>query len=221
MGSHSPRESLLPRAQLEQSLDFLVSLQLQSGMIPWFKGGMADPWNHAEATIALALGGRLIEAFSGVEWLMRMQNCDGSWCHFYLSNGVAEPRRDTNTCSYPVLLIAVLDRITGDKEMLEPYVQMALHGLDYVISYQSTDGSIPWAIGPDGDGYPTSLVAASSSICDALVVAAELCERYQLGEGAKYRLASKRLNDSVSLGSGPYSDSSAFFPGNPLLADLT
>ena len=208
--SSKPCESLLGSAALETSLSFLVSLQLRSGMIPWFKGGRADPWNHAEAAMALALGGRLDEALAGAKWLMEMQNGDGSWCHFYLSSGVAEPRRDTNTCSYPVVLVAVLDRVIGDRRVIKPYVEMALRGLDHVLAYQRADGSIPWAVDPNGDSHPTSLIAASSSICDSLMVAADLHRRYGIGDGVRYELAGAALSSSVSAAMGPYSDTSGW-----------
>lgn len=210
MSVGSPRESLLSQKELDSSLDFLVSLQSSSGMIPWFKGGRADPWNHTEAAIALALGGRLSDARAGARWLLRMQNNDGSWCHFYLSNGVAEPRRESNTCSFPVLLVAILDRLGGSRGLLSPYVEMALRGLDYVISHQRDDGSLPWAIDPRGDGYPTSLVAASSSICDSLAVAEDLCERYGIGDCARYKDARQKLSESLSQSAGPYADTSGW-----------
>ncbi len=205
---NSSPSSLLGGAAFEASISFLESLQLKSGMIPWFKGGRADPWNHVEAAIALALGGRLDEAMAGARWLMEMQNVDGSWCHFYLSSGVAEPRRDTNTCSYPVVLVALLDRMIVDRRVIEPYVAMALRGLDYVIAHQRVDGSIPWAIDPNGDGHPTSLIAASSSMCDSLMVAADLSRRFGMGDSARYQDASNALKSSVSAMAGPYTDTS-------------
>ena len=33
-------------------------VQLADGMIPWFPGGHADPWNHVEAAMALTVGGQ-------------------------------------------------------------------------------------------------------------------------------------------------------------------
>ena len=41
-----------------------------TGMIPWFPGGHADPWNHVEAAMALALGGRRTEAERAYDWLV-------------------------------------------------------------------------------------------------------------------------------------------------------
>ena len=42
--------------------DSIAALQLPSGMILWFPGGHADPWNHVEAAMALSVGGRVAEA---------------------------------------------------------------------------------------------------------------------------------------------------------------
>ncbi|HZA88133.1 MAG TPA: hypothetical protein VE466_14765, partial [Acidimicrobiales bacterium] len=47
---------------LGQTVDAIAEWQLPSGMVPWFPGGHADPWNHVEATMALTLGGRHAEA---------------------------------------------------------------------------------------------------------------------------------------------------------------
>ena len=41
-----------------RTVDAIAEWQLPNGMIPWFPGGHADPWNHVEAAMALALGGR-------------------------------------------------------------------------------------------------------------------------------------------------------------------
>ncbi|CAN5601657.1 hypothetical protein BH18ACT1_BH18ACT1_02980 [soil metagenome] len=43
------------------TVDTIAAVQLPSGMVPWFPGGHADPWNHVEAAMALALGGRRAE----------------------------------------------------------------------------------------------------------------------------------------------------------------
>ncbi len=203
-------ESMLDDAELESSLDFLASLQLKSGMVPWFPGGRADPWNHAEAALALAVGGRMDEAIAGLRWLLDAQNGDGTWCHFYLSNGVAEPRRDTNTCCYPVLLVSLIDRAVDDRKLMEPYVDMALRAVNRVVASQRADGSIPWALEPSGEPYPTSLVAASSSICDSLQIAAKLCERFGINGSKRYLDAMELLRKSVRFRRGPYADTSGW-----------
>lgn len=204
----SASESLMSKADLTKSLDFLTSCQLDSGMIPWFKGGRADTWNHTEGAIALALGGRIEEALEALDWLKRMQNIDGSWSHFYLSNGVAEPRRDTNTCSYPVVLVALMDSLLGDNELLAPFIEMAFSSIDFVMSHQSDHGSIPWAVDPGGDAHQSSLVAAASSIRDSFSVAAALAEKWSDPRSIAYCEASLALMKSITLRGPEYRDNS-------------
>ena len=45
-----------------ETIESIRAVQLQDGMIPWFAGGHADPWNHVEAAMALTVGGALHEA---------------------------------------------------------------------------------------------------------------------------------------------------------------
>lgn len=208
MIERAQRASILSRSHTERSLDFLQSIQLSSGMIPWFSGGRADPWNHSECAIALALGGRLNSARHAADWLLRSQNSDGSWCHFYQSQGVAEPRRDTNTCCYPVVLAAVLDfGADGEFDSL-PYVNMALSGIEFVLNFQNDDGSIPWAIDPSGVPYRDSLVAASASIYDSLLIASQLQEKYGFKMKTDILGAAEALKSSIEDCGARYKDTS-------------
>ena len=44
---------LLSATELSRTVDTIAEWQEPSGMIPWFPGGHADPWNHVEAAMAL------------------------------------------------------------------------------------------------------------------------------------------------------------------------
>ncbi len=46
---------LVSATDLHATVDGIAEWQLPSGMIPWFPGGHADPWNHVEAAMALDL----------------------------------------------------------------------------------------------------------------------------------------------------------------------
>ena len=52
-----------------ETVESIRAVQLDDGMIPWFPGGHADPWNHIEAAMALGVGGALEEAERAFEWL--------------------------------------------------------------------------------------------------------------------------------------------------------
>ena len=38
-------------AEVMQTAEWISSLQLDTGMIPWFPGGHCDPWNHVETAM--------------------------------------------------------------------------------------------------------------------------------------------------------------------------
>ena len=74
---------ILRADELVATVDTIAALQLPNGMIPWFAGGHADPWNHVEAAMALLVGGRRPEAERAFDWLMRTQRPDGAWAGFW------------------------------------------------------------------------------------------------------------------------------------------
>ena len=45
------------RRGASQTAESIASLQLDTGMIPWFPGGHCDPWNHVETAMALDVAG--------------------------------------------------------------------------------------------------------------------------------------------------------------------
>src|ERR1019366_6738991 len=67
--------SLTP-AEVAATADWIASVQLPSGMIPWFPGGHADPWNHVEAAMALVACGRASAAERAFDWLRGAQGPD-------------------------------------------------------------------------------------------------------------------------------------------------
>ena len=64
---------------IAQTADAIVEWQLPNGMIPWFPGGHADPWNHVEAAMALDVAGRHDEAIRAYDWLVAEHRTDGAW----------------------------------------------------------------------------------------------------------------------------------------------
>ena len=62
--AHLP--GVLTADELRVTGEHLVSLQLDTGMIPWFPGGHCDPWNHVESAMALDVAG-LFSAVAVVE----------------------------------------------------------------------------------------------------------------------------------------------------------
>mgnify|MGYP001332238855 CR=1 FL=1 len=83
--------------QLQATADYIENLQLPSGALPWFAGGITDPWDHVEALMGLTVAGRFNASLKGFEWLSRMQRSDGAWYAAYQDEAVADdPRADTS-----------------------------------------------------------------------------------------------------------------------------
>jgi hypothetical protein len=158
---------------------WLASQQLANGMVPWYAGGHADPWNHTEAAMAMAAGGEWQAAVKAFEWLAVNQLPDGSWCTFYLPDGVVEPRRDPNVCAYVATGAWWCSRLPdgpGDA-LLEDMWPAVDRALNWCVRQQRPGGELPWSVAPDGTPGLFSLLAACSSAQQSLYNGARMAAR--------------------------------------------
>ncbi len=183
-------------AALARTVDAIAEWQLPSGMIPWFPGGHADPWNHIEAAMALSLGGRRTDAERAFEWLVRMQRPDGAWHQYYKGDGVEQDKLDANVCAYIAAGVwhhVLLHDDDGFAEAMWPVVERAI---DFVLDLQTPRGEILWARHADGTPWSFALLTGSSSICHSLRCAIALAER--LGrERPDWELSAARLAHTI------------------------
>ena len=174
------------------TVDAIAEWQLPNGMIPWFPGGHADPWNHVEAAMALALGGRRNDAERAYEWLVSTQRPDGAWHQYYLADRVEQDKLDANVCAYVAAGVwhhVLLHDDDGFAESMWPVVERAI---DFVLDLQTPRGEVIWARHADGTPWSFALLTGSSSICHSLRCAIALAER--LGhERPDWELSAARL----------------------------
>lgn len=167
---------VLSADQLRATVDTIAEVQLASGMIPWFPGGHADPWNHVEAVMALNLGGRREEAERGFDWLVGTQLLDGSWHQYYLADGIEDAKFDANVCAYVAAGVWHHYLSTRDSGFLETMWPVVERAIDFVLELQTPRGEILWARHPDGTPWPFALLTGSSSICHSLRCAIAIAE---------------------------------------------
>lgn len=192
---------LVSATDLHATVDGIAEWQLPSGMIPWFPGGHADPWNHVEAAMALDLGGRRAEADRAYEWLMDLQREDGSWHQYYIaaddgSTQVEQDKLDANVCAY--LAAGVWHRwlLTADKGFVEELWPTVERAIDFVLELQTPRGEILWARHADGTPWSFALLTGSSSICHSLRCAIGIAEL--LGhERPDWELSAARLARTI------------------------
>jgi hypothetical protein len=183
--------------ELAGTADAIAQWQLPSGMIPWFPGGHADPWNHTEAAMALDLAGHHAAAERAYDWLVRMQRPDGAWHQYYLDDRVEQDKLDANVCAYVAAGVwhhVLLTADTGFAEAVWPMVERAI---DFVLDLQTPRGEIIWARHADGTPWSFALLTGSSSICHSLRCAIALAE--SLGhERPDWELSAARLSRVIA-----------------------
>jgi hypothetical protein len=160
------------------SAEHLASLQIRSGMIPWFTGGHCDPWNHVESAMALDVAELHGEAEAAYEWLAATQRDDGAWHNYYWPDGsVEEAKLDTNVCAYVAAGVLHHWRCTWDRAFLDHLWPTVERAMDWVLGQRRADGLVLWAVEADGTrSWNYALLTGTSSIQHALRCAAAVSE---------------------------------------------
>jgi hypothetical protein len=170
-------EGVLTADEVVQTAESIASLQLDTGMIPWFPGGHCDPWNHVETAMALDVAGLHAPAERAYEWLVDIQLVDGSWWNYYLPDGsVEEAKLDTNVCAYIATGVWHHWLCTWDRGFVDHLWPTVQRSLDWVLSMRRHDGTILWARNADDSPWDYALLTGSSSIAHALRCGAALAE---------------------------------------------
>ncbi len=188
---------LYPEEFLRPTVQFILDTQRDSGEIPWFEGGYADPWDHVEAAMGLSIGGEYDAARRAYEWLHGLQLTDGSWWASYRGGEVDNSkRRESNFVAYVAAGVWHHYLITEDREFLRAMWPMVDGAIGFVLGLQTEHGDIHWAV--DGEGVPKgdALVTGCSSIYKSLECAHNIA--HTLGEERPHWLdARERLGNAL------------------------
>jgi len=201
----------LPDDFFKGSIVRIRELQRDNGAIPWFDGGVIDPWNHTEAAMGLAVLGEMQAAESAYAYLMDTQLDDGSWWGELGSavpmdeeeqrytggeEGAGKPVRDTNFAAYIATGAWHHFLLTGDKTFLTdiwPHVKKAM---EFILAHQTEHGEIRWAADdphtPEDDALITGCSSIYKSLECAIHIAAEMNEPTR-----EWTLARQRLGEAL------------------------
>jgi hypothetical protein len=160
--------SQLTHEERAQSAQSIVDCQRADGLIEWFPGGHADPWNHVESAMALDTVGRHAEAKRAYQWLAANQLPDGSWYQYYNATGVEDAKRDANTIAYLGAGLLHHHLVTGNVDVVGELWPTLEKAIDWVISLQQPGGEITWCIEADGSRGEYALLTGSSSMAHSL-----------------------------------------------------
>ena len=148
---------------IQSQADFIVSQQLPSGAIPWYLGGITDPWDHVECAIALDFSGRRSEASFAYKWMHNTQNPDGSWYFSYLNDKAQDLTKDTNFSTYLATGLWFHYFITRDLDFLRYMWPAVEKGINFALSLQQPGGEIYWGLSENNEVWPGAILTASSS----------------------------------------------------------
>lgn len=168
---------ILSGSEVAATAESIASVQLASGMIPWFPGSHADPWNHVEAAMALDVAGRRAEAEAAYDWLVGSQRPDGAWHQYYVADGVEADKLDANVCAYVATGTWHHFLCTGDTGFLQSLWPVVEAAVGFVLGLQTRRGEILWARHADGTPWSFALLTGSSSIGHSLGCALAIARR--------------------------------------------
>ncbi len=183
---------------LKNTADYIAGLQLPSGALPWFKGGIVDPWDHVEAIMGLSIGGRYTAARHGFDWLADTQRDDGAWLAAYNDEQlVDDTRAETNFVAYPATGLWHYYRVTGDLQAVKQYWPMIERAMQFVLDLQTPHGEIYWAVDSIKGISEDALITGCSSIYKSLQCTAALAKL--VGKDPQPWLTARaRLGEAIS-----------------------
>ena len=156
------------------SIDYILSVQITDGSIPWELEEKLDPWDHIEAAMGLSIAGKKEASERAFLWLKDNQLTDGSWYAKYLESIPATKRRETNFSAYIATGLWHYYLIFEDKDFIEHMLPTLTNAIDFVLSMQTEGGDIYWASEEGKEILDDSLITGSSSIYKSLECAAAI-----------------------------------------------
>ncbi|MFP3898894.1 MAG: hypothetical protein ACLFVD_06245 [Dehalococcoidia bacterium] len=182
---------------IRSQADFIVSQQLASGAIPWYRGGITDPWDHVECAMALHFAGRFSEARSAYEWMRTAQNADGSWYSSYLDDSPQGLTRDTNFSAYIATGMWFHYLTTRDLKAVRHMWPAVEKGINFALSLQRPEGEIYWGLSKDNEVWPGAVLTASCSTWFSIKCAIRLARHLGL-EKPHWNEAGRKLASAIT-----------------------
>lgn len=184
----------IPDGHFDGAKARIVELQRPNGAIPWYDGGVIDPWNHTEAAMGLTVIGETDRARLAFKYLQDTQLDDGSWwgqlgsavpfddeAHYTGGDeGAGKPIRDTNFAAYIATGVWHHYLITRDRQWLAAIWPNVEAAIQWVVAHQSPHGDIRWAADDPHTPENDALITGSSSIYKSLECAIHIANKLRV-----------------------------------------
>jgi len=200
---------ILSAAQVQQTAAHIASLQQADGLIPWFHGHHADPWDHVESAMALTVAGQLDEARAAFAWCAEHQGADGTWPMEIVGGEVRDASVDTNQCAYLAVGMWHYWLITRDRRFVTQLWPSVRRAIDFVVDLQQPSGVLPWSRDPAGVVSSDGLLTGSA--CTVLSLRCAMALADLVGDPQPdWELAAARLAHAVAVHPDGFLEKSRF-----------
>jgi hypothetical protein len=196
-------------AQVRETARHIATNQRPDGLIPWFTGHHADPWDHIEAAMALSVAGLRDEARRAYEWSARTQSPDGTWPMEIVADGVRDASVDTNQCAYLAVGVWHEWLMTRDRRFVESMWPTVRAAIEFVLELQQPGGAISWSRNPYGVVDAEALLTGSSCLVLSLRCAMALAELLDDPQ-PDWELSAARLAHAVAVHPDTFADKSRY-----------
>lgn len=190
-------KGLFPESFFAPTADYIRSVQLSNGSIPWFEGGYCDPWDHIESAMGLSICGDFRNAERAYQWLANYQLDDGSWWAAYKDDVIEnDERRETNFIAYVATGVWHHYLISQNRRFLESMWPVVESAITFVLGQQQEEGDINWAVDKHGHSKCDALITGCSSIYKSLECAHNISVTLN-HERPKWLLARQKLGNAL------------------------
>ena len=189
----------LEAADRSRAAAYIAGVQRPDGLIPWYDGGPADPWDHVESAMGLSVAGRVEAAERAYRWLGAHQRDDGSFWAVYADGEPARAHRESHHAAYVATGVLHHYLATGDRSFAEAHWAVVEAAVDFAVSLQAPGGEVRWAVDGEGTAWPDALVTGCSSIYKSLECALALA-RVLGRERPRWAAARDRLGRALRDG---------------------
>jgi len=188
-----------PKEYFRTTTEYIASVQLDNGAIPWFQDSTMDPWDHVESAMGLAIGGKIEEAQKAFRWLKAEQLEDGSWWAGYQHGIVADgvTRKETNFVAYVATGMWHHYLITEDIQFLKEMWGCVENAMSFVLNLQSEFGEIYWAVDSRKGTDEDALLTGNSSIYKSLECAINIATTLEI-EKSDWVKARTKLHKAIT-----------------------
>lgn len=201
-----PQQIELPD-RLKPSAGYILETQGTDGEIPWFEGGVVDPWDHVEAAMGLTVAGHWQAAEAAYYWLSARQLPDGGWWAAYQGRTAVDTgRRETNFIAYIATGVWHHYLVTGNPYFLARLWSTVEAAIDFVVARQRPRGEIPWAEDARGATTEEALLTGCCSIYKSLECALRIADALHHHK-PEWRLARTRLGEALRRHPEPFDQS--------------